>query len=207
MRKSITGTGNTSSATYEALEEMVRLKVQEYIQEILEDEVETFLGRKKSERIKSVDGTAGYWNGHGREKKFTVMNGTITIRRPRVRDAEERFESRIIPFFKRRSKGIGQLLPELERIDNVERVICPPFVSLAAVSELLEGSPVELGAQNLYFEEKGAYTGEISPLMLAGLCHLVIVGHSERRHYFSETVEIIDKKALKKKRAIRHNCI
>ena len=113
MRKSITGTGNTSSATYEALEEMVRLKVQEYIQEILEDEVETFLGRKKSERIKSVDGTAGYWNGHGREKKFTVMNGTITIRRPRVRDAEERFESRIIPFFKRRSKGIGQLLPEL----------------------------------------------------------------------------------------------
>jgi putative transposase len=113
MRKSITGTGNTSSATYEALEEMVRLKVQEYIQEILEDEVETFLGRKKSERIKSVDGTAGYWNGHGRKKKFTVMNGTITIRRPRVRDAEERFESRIIPFFKRRSKGIGQLLPEL----------------------------------------------------------------------------------------------
>jgi triosephosphate isomerase len=86
------------------------------------------------------------------------------------------------------------MLPELERIDNVERVICPPFVSLAAVSKLLEGSPVELGAQNLYFEEKGAFTGEVSPLMLAGLCQLVIVGHSERRHYFSETVEMIDKK-------------
>jgi putative transposase len=113
MRKSITGTAKPSSTTYDVLEEMVRLKVQEYIQEILEDEVESFLGRKKSERIKPVDGTPGYWNGHGREKKFTVMNGTITVRRPRVRDAEERFESRIIPFFKRRSKGVGQLLPEL----------------------------------------------------------------------------------------------
>jgi triosephosphate isomerase len=89
---------------------------------------------------------------------------------------------------------VREMLPELRRIDNVERVICPPFVSLAAIKELLEGSPVELGAQNLYFEEKGAYTGEISPLMLAGLCQLVIVGHSERRHYFSETVEMIDKK-------------
>jgi triosephosphate isomerase len=89
---------------------------------------------------------------------------------------------------------VKEMLPELERIDNVERVICPPFVSLAAVSELLKGSPVKLGAQNLYFEEKGAFTGEVSPLMLAGLCQLVIVGHSERRHYFSETVEMIDKK-------------
>jgi triosephosphate isomerase len=89
---------------------------------------------------------------------------------------------------------VKNMLPELERIDNVERVICPPFVSLATVSKLLEESPVELGAQNLYFEEKGAYTGEISPLMLAGLCQLVIVGHSERRHYFSETVEMIDRK-------------
>jgi putative transposase len=113
MRKSITGTGRPSSATYEVLEEMVRLKVQEYIQEILEDEVETFLGRKKSERIKPVDGTSGYRNGYGRKKKFTVMNGTITVHRPRVRGTEERFESKIIPFFKRRSREVGYLLPEL----------------------------------------------------------------------------------------------
>jgi transposase-like protein len=92
---------------------MVRLKVQEYIQEILEDEVEAFLGRKKSERIKMVDGTPGYWNGHGKPKKFSVMNGTITVHRPRVRDTEVRFESKIIPYFKRRSKEVGQLLPEL----------------------------------------------------------------------------------------------
>jgi transposase-like protein len=113
MRKGITGTVIASRATYEVLEEMVRLKVQEYIQDILEEEVESFLGRKKSERITMVDGTPGYWNGHGKPKKFSVMNGTITIRRPRVRETEERFESKIIPFFKRRSKEVGQLLPEL----------------------------------------------------------------------------------------------
>jgi putative transposase len=113
MRKGITGTAKPSSTTYDVLEEMVRLKVQGYIQEILEDEVEVFLGRKKSERIKAVDGTHGYRSGHGKRRKFTVMNGTITVRRPRVKAAEERFQSKIIPFFKRRSKEVGQLLPEL----------------------------------------------------------------------------------------------
>jgi len=113
MRKSITGTARPSRATYEVLEEMVRLKVQEYIQEILEDELTEFLGRKKSERVKMVDGTPGYRNGHGKSKKFTLMNGTIAVRRPRVRSTEDRFESKIIPFFKRRSKEVGQLLPEL----------------------------------------------------------------------------------------------
>jgi transposase-like protein len=95
------------------LEEMVRLKAQEYIQDILEEEVELFLGRKKSERIKLVDGIEGYRNGYGKPKKFTVMSGTITVQRPRVRGTEERFESKIIPYFKRRSKEVGQLLPEL----------------------------------------------------------------------------------------------
>jgi len=89
---------------------------------------------------------------------------------------------------------VKEMRPELDRIDNVDKVICPPFVSLAAVKELIKGSTVKLGAQNLYFEEKGAYTGEISPLMLADLCQLVIIGHSERRQYFNETVETVDKK-------------
>jgi len=113
MRKSIIETERPSSARYEVLEEMVRLKMQEYIQEILEDEVAVFLGRKKSEKVRLVDGTRGYRNGYGKPKKFTMMGGTIRVQRPRVRGTEERFESKIIPFFKRRSKEVGQLLPEL----------------------------------------------------------------------------------------------
>ena len=82
----------------------------------------------------------------------------------------------------------------LDQIDNVDKVICPPFVSLAAVGDLIKGSSIKLGAQNIYFEEKGAYTGEISPLMLADLCEFVIIGHSERRQYFNETGEIVNRK-------------
>jgi len=82
----------------------------------------------------------------------------------------------------------------LDEVDNVDKVICPPFISLAAVGELIKGSSIKLGAQNIYFEEMGAYTGEISPLMLAELCEFVIIGHSERRQYFNETGEIVNKK-------------
>ena len=92
----------------------------------------------------------------------------------------------------------GQLVEEIHRglagTADVEKIVCPPFVSLSAVKELIEGSSIRLGAQNLYFEEKGAYTGEISPLMLAGLCEFVIIGHSERRQHFGETSEIVNKK-------------
>ena len=89
---------------------------------------------------------------------------------------------------------VSEMRQELDQIDNVDKVICPPFISLAAVRELIKGSSVKLGAQNLYFEEKGAYTGEVSPLMLADLCEFVIIGHSERRQYFNETGEITNKK-------------
>ena len=89
---------------------------------------------------------------------------------------------------------VNEMRQGLDQIDNVDKVICPPFISLAAVKELIKGSSIKLGAQNIYFEEKGAYTGEISPLMLAELCEFVIIGHSERRQYFNETGQIVNKK-------------
>jgi triosephosphate isomerase len=87
-----------------------------------------------------------------------------------------------------------ELLERLDRIGGVEKVLCPPFVSLVAISMMLQSSSIKLGAQNMYFEAKGAYTGEISPLMLRELCEFVILGHSERRWHFGETDEIVNKK-------------
>ena len=89
---------------------------------------------------------------------------------------------------------VKSMLSGLNRVGGVDKLVCPPFVSLAAVKDVLKGSSVLLGAQNVYYEEKGAFTGEISPLMLKGLCDYVIIGHSERRQYFGESGEIIDKK-------------
>lgn len=92
---------------------MVREKAQEFIQHILEEEVTELLGREKSERREMVDAPVGYRNGYGKPRRLAMSSGTITLRRPRVRGLEERFESRVLPLFARRTKELGALLPEL----------------------------------------------------------------------------------------------
>jgi triosephosphate isomerase (TIM) len=90
----------------------------------------------------------------------------------------------------------------LHKIQGVEKVICPPFISLHAARSIVRNSTVKLGAQNMYCEEKGAFTGEVSALMLKDLCDYVILGHSERRRYFQETDEEINQKL---KLAVTHS--
>ena len=99
--------------SFETLEAGIRIQIQGWLQSILEEEVSEFLGRRKSGRKKGIDASPGYRNGHGKPRKLTLSSGTIELRRPRVRDLEERFESRILPLFVRRSPQVAELLPEL----------------------------------------------------------------------------------------------
>jgi len=112
MKKDRVKTVLPSRATYDVLEEMARLKIQEFIQDVFNEEIAEFLRRGKSERIKGIDIPRNYRNGKGKPRKLALMNGTITIRRPRLRDVKG-FESKILPLFKRRSRELGEMLPEL----------------------------------------------------------------------------------------------
>ncbi len=91
----------------------MRQRVQAFVQELLEEEVTALLGRGKFERRRAVDAPSGYRNGHGKPHRLALQAGTITLRRPRVRGLEERFESRVLPLFSRRTREVGELLPEL----------------------------------------------------------------------------------------------
>jgi triosephosphate isomerase (TIM) len=96
------------------------------------------------------------------------------------------------------------MLEDLDVMEGVDVVICPPFTSIETFAEMFDGTTLFLGAQNMYWHDKGAYTGEISPLMLKGLCEYVILGHSERRQYFHETDEDVRRKI---EAALKHDLL
>jgi triosephosphate isomerase len=89
---------------------------------------------------------------------------------------------------------VSTMSAKLREIPNVEKVLCPPFLAIPALVEMLAGSEIGLGAQNLHWEEKGAFTGEVAPGMVKEFCQYVVIGHSERRTYFGETDESVNRK-------------
>jgi transposase-like protein len=101
----------TSRTTWEALEPFVRAKIQELIQQLLEQEVTEYLGRQRYERLDETH--AGYRNGYGKPRKLAMQGGTITVQRPRVRDLQEKLVSRVLPLFVRHTREVGVMLPEL----------------------------------------------------------------------------------------------
>ncbi len=113
MREKSTETVGTSSPTWETLEAFARQSMQQLLQRLLEEEVDGLLGRGRYERREAVDPAVGYRNGFGKPRRVSLSSGTLTVRRPRVRGLTERFESRLLPAFKRRTEEVGRLLPEL----------------------------------------------------------------------------------------------
>lgn len=112
MEQQSTEARGASSVQWENLEAWIRTQVQGFIQQILDEEVSMFLARPKSQRRPPVSG-GGYRNGYGKPRRLTLSCGTITVRRPRVRDCEARFVSHVLPLFKRKSTTIEALVPEL----------------------------------------------------------------------------------------------
>ena len=113
MSKRTTESIEKSSPEWDELEDWLRGSMQNLIQQVLEEEVTEFFGRAKSARRSEADSDSGYRNGHGRPRKLTLSGGTVELRRPRVRNTDERFESRLLPLFAKRTAKVSELIPQL----------------------------------------------------------------------------------------------
>jgi putative transposase len=113
MEHQTTSHASSSSPIWECLEAFVREQVQRFIQALLEEEITALLGRPKSARRGAVDAPQGIRNGYGKARRLSLTSGTITVRRPRIRGLGKRFVSRVLPLFQRRTRQVGELLPQL----------------------------------------------------------------------------------------------
>lgn len=113
MKEKHIGSDESKGIFYDRLEEFARAKIQEHLQDLLEQEVSEWLGRAKSERKANPLEQPGYRNGYGKRRRFTMSLGTLEIRRPRVRNLDERFISKVLPLFRRQSEAVRGLIPEL----------------------------------------------------------------------------------------------
>jgi len=113
MKEKHIGGSESKEILYTELEEFARARIREHLQDLLEQEVTEWLGRGKSERKGNPKEQPGYRNGYGKKRRFTLSLGTIEIRRPRVRNLDERFVSRVLPLFKRQTEEVRDLIPEL----------------------------------------------------------------------------------------------
>src|SRR5260370_4730853 len=169
MKEKITSTESASMVCYEAMEAHARSCIQSWLQDLLEAEVTEFLGRGKSQRRGELEETRlGYRNGYGKARKVALTAGTITVRRPRVRNLVEHFESRVLPLFKRRSVELGALLPRL----YLHGLSTGDF-ELALRGLLGEGAPLSASSMQRL---KGMWHAENADWKWAVLSNLVLLG-------------------------------
>jgi putative transposase len=113
MHQESTSDQITSRVEWQALEGFIRQEAGKWVQRLMEEEVTEVLGRLKSQRRQGIDAPTGYRNGYGRPRRLALANGSVSVRRPRVRGLAEQFESRVLPLFKRHTEEVGKLLPQL----------------------------------------------------------------------------------------------
>jgi transposase-like protein len=168
MKEKNTCSESASTVCYQTMEAHARQRIQSWLQDLLEAEVTEFLGRGKSQRRAVLqEAHSGYRNGYGKPRRVALTAGTITVRRPRMRNLAERFESRVLPLFKRRTAELGALLPQL----YLHGLASGDF-ELALRGLLGEGAP--LSAASLC-RLKGAWQAEYGSWRRADLSELELV--------------------------------